>query len=79
MCHADNTPLYTLGQHTSGDGQWHMCNDWGALRDYATGHTACFQDRVGNETLREQFGRCDGGEDGLLEGPGRESWVSLDQ
>ncbi|KAI5360382.1 Putative mycotoxin biosynthesis protein UstYa [Septoria linicola] len=66
MCHADNTPLYTLGKHTSGDGQWHMCNDWNALRDYATERSACFRDRSGKETLREQFGNCDDGLDGLL-------------
>lgn len=66
MCHADNTPLYTLGQHTSGDGQWHMCNDWNALREYATDNSACFRDRVGNETLAEQFGKCGDGSDGLV-------------
>lgn len=66
VCHADNTPLYTLGQHTSGDGQWHMCNDWSALREYATKESACFRDRAGNETLLEQFGNCDEGGDGLL-------------
>lgn len=65
MCHADNTPLYTLGEHTSGDGQVHMCKDWSALRDYATENSACFKDRTGTETLREQFGHCDGGIDGL--------------
>jgi hypothetical protein len=65
MCHADNTPLYTLGDHTSGSGQVHMCNDWTALRDYATENSACFKDRVGNETTREQFGHCDDGTDGL--------------
>jgi hypothetical protein len=65
MCHADNTPLYTLGDHTSGSGQVHMCNDWTALRDYATENSACFKDRVGDETASEQFGHCDDGTDGL--------------
>ncbi|SMR55209.1 unnamed protein product [Zymoseptoria tritici ST99CH_1E4] len=67
QCHADPTPLYTLGRHTSGDGQWHMCKDWNALRDYATENSACFRDRVGNESLREQFGNCEGREnDGVI-------------
>lgn len=65
MCHADNTPLYTVGDHTSGSGQVHMCNDWTALRDYATENSACFKDRVGEETVGEQFGHCDDGTDGL--------------
>jgi len=72
MCHADNTPLYTLGRHTSGDGQWHMCKDWSALRRYAHEKSACFRDRTGNETLREQFGHCGNGDDdddGLLLDP----------
>jgi hypothetical protein len=60
--------LYTLGRHTSGDGQWHMCKDWSAMREYATERSACFRDRVGNETLREQFGECPevGTGDGVL-------------
>lgn len=66
ICHADNTPLYTTGDHTSGDGQLHMCNDWSALRDYATEHSACFHDRVGNESLASQFGQCDDGTDGIV-------------
>ncbi|EME83135.1 uncharacterized protein MYCFIDRAFT_46958 [Pseudocercospora fijiensis CIRAD86] len=65
MCHADITPLYTQGKHKSGDGQVHMCRDWSALRDYATEHSACFRDRVGQETLGQQFGHCDDGNDGL--------------
>ncbi|KXS95771.1 hypothetical protein AC578_1735 [Pseudocercospora eumusae] len=65
MCHADNTPLYTQGKHTSGDGQVHMCRDWSALRDYATERSACFRDRLGQESLSEQFGHCDDGTDGL--------------
>ncbi|PIA98269.1 hypothetical protein CB0940_05850 [Cercospora beticola] len=66
MCHADATPLYTLGHHTSGDGQWHMCNDWSALRQYATERSACFHDRVGHEAVEDQFGDCDDGSDGLV-------------
>lgn len=65
MCHADNTPLYTIGDHTAGNGQIHLCRDWDALRDYATESSACFHDRVGFETLEEQFGHCDGGNDGV--------------
>ena len=65
VCHADNTPLYTLGQHTAGDGHIHQCRDWNALRDYATENSACFRDRIGLEPLRQQFGHCDGGYDGV--------------
>lgn len=65
MCHADNTPLYTIGDHTAGDGQTHVCKDWDALRNYATENSACFRDRVAFETLEEQFGHCDDGTDGL--------------
>lgn len=42
-----------------------MCRDWDALRDYATEHSACFKDRVAFEPLRDQFGHCDGGLDGV--------------
>ena len=46
-----------------------MCKDWSALKEYATEHSACFRDRVGNETLAEQFGQCGDGSDGLLLDP----------
>ncbi|KAF2091929.1 hypothetical protein K490DRAFT_32411, partial [Saccharata proteae CBS 121410] len=67
QCHADNTPLYSLGDHTSGDGQLHKCKDWGALRDYASENSACFRDAEPGQklTLGEHFGYCDSGEDGL--------------
>lgn len=49
-----------------------MCKDWSALRRYAHEKSACFRDRTGNETLREQFGHCGNGDDdddGLLLDP----------
>ncbi|KAL3426736.1 hypothetical protein PVAG01_00245 [Phlyctema vagabunda] len=65
MCHADNTPLYTFGDHRSGDGQLHQCRDWSALRDAATEKTACFRDGRLGDTLADHFGHCDDGKDGL--------------
>lgn len=65
MCNADNTPLYTFGDKTAGDGQLHRCRDWNELRDFATGNTACYRDSVGDIPLGEHFGYCDDGFDGL--------------
>ena len=65
MCNADNTPLYTFGDKTAGDGQLHHCRDWNELRDFATAHTACYRDSVGDIPLGEHFGYCDDGFDGL--------------
>lgn len=65
MCNADNTPLYTFGDKTAGDGQLHRCRDWNELRDFATENTACYRDSVGDIPLGEHFGYCDDGADGL--------------
>ncbi|KAK4502426.1 hypothetical protein PRZ48_005851 [Zasmidium cellare] len=40
MCRADDTPLYTFGDLTSGDGQWRQCRDWNALSQWAADHFA---------------------------------------
>ncbi|KAF6229301.1 hypothetical protein HO133_007417 [Letharia lupina] len=60
-----NTPLYTFGDKTAGDGQLHRCRDWNELRDFATENTACYRDSVGDIPLGEHFGYCDEGVDGL--------------
>lgn len=65
MCNADNTPLYTFGDKTAGDGQLHRCRDWNELRDFATENTACYRDSIGDIPLGEHFGYCDDGLDGL--------------
>ena len=65
MCKADNTPLYTFGDNTAGDGQMHQCRDWDALRDWATANTACYRDSVEGIPFGEHFGYCDDGKDGL--------------
>ncbi|CAF9913893.1 hypothetical protein IMSHALPRED_001472 [Imshaugia aleurites] len=65
MCNADNTPLYTFGDKTAGNGQLHRCRDWNELRDFATANTACYRDSVGDIPLGEHFGYCDDGVDGL--------------
>lgn len=44
MCKADNTPLYVFGDDTAGDEQYRKCNDWDALRDFATDNSACYRD-----------------------------------
>lgn len=61
----DNTPLYTFGDFTAGDGQLHKCKNWLQLRDFATKHTACYKDTVNDVLLKEHFGTCDDGDDGL--------------
>ena len=65
QCNADSTPLYTFGDKTAGDGQLHRCRDWNELRDFATQHTACYRDSVGDIPLGDHFGYCDEGRDGL--------------
>lgn len=62
MCKADNTPLYVFGDDTAGDEQYRKCNDWDALRDYATENSACYRDTppgVDKDTfpLGAHFGR----------------------
>ena len=66
MCNADNTPLYTFGDKTAGDGQLHRCRDWNELRKFASENTACYRDSVGDIPLGEHFGYCDDGFDGLI-------------
>ncbi len=65
QCGADSTPLYTFGDFTVGDGQLHKCRNWDQLRDFATKHTACYKDSVDPVLLKEHFGFCDDGRDGL--------------
>ena len=66
ICNADNTPLYTFGDFTAGDGQLHRCKDWSELRDYATEHAACYKDTVEDVPLGNHFGFCDEGDDGVI-------------
>ena len=71
QCNADNTPLYTFGDSTAGDGQLRKCKSWDALRDFATENSACYMDSVKEIPLRDHFGYCEdgkpyqGGRDGL--------------
>lgn len=65
QCNADSTPLYTFGDFTVGDGQLHKCRDWNQLRDFATENSACYKDSVDPVPLKEHFGFCDDGSDGL--------------
>lgn len=65
QCGADSTPLYTFGDFTVGDGQLHKCRNWDQLHDFATKHTACYKDSVDPVLLKEHFGFCDDGRDGL--------------
>ncbi|KAM0796195.1 hypothetical protein BDR22DRAFT_812455, partial [Usnea florida] len=67
VCNADNTPLYTFGDNTAGDGQLHRCRDWASLREFATQNTACHRDSVHPIPLGEHFGYCDDGSDGIIE------------
>ena len=59
MCEANDFLLKTSLHSDTGHGQTRMCRDWDALRDWATEHTACYNDDSG------QWGDCDGGDDGL--------------
>ena len=65
MCNADNTPLYTFGDKTAGDGQLHRCRDWNELRNFASENTASYRDSIRDIPLGEHFGYCDDGFDGL--------------
>ena len=38
MCHAADTPLYSWGDLTAGDGQWRECRDWTVLSRWASKH-----------------------------------------
>ena len=66
VCNADNTPLYTFGDFTAGDGQLHQCRNWTELREYAAKHTACYKDTVKDVPLGDHFGFCDEGDDGVI-------------
>lgn len=66
VCNADNTPLYTFGDKTAGNGQLHQCRDWSQLRDYATENTACYRDIIEDVPLGDHFGFCDDGDDGIV-------------
>lgn len=66
MCTAGDTPLYTWGGLTSADNQLRKCRDWDRLRDWATEHTACVKDSEVALPVKEYFGYCDGGVDGLV-------------
>ncbi|RAH84231.1 hypothetical protein BO86DRAFT_280178, partial [Aspergillus japonicus CBS 114.51] len=68
QCYADDTPLYTFGKFTAGDGQVHQCRSWHELRDFATSYTACYRDSVPPIPLGDHFSFCDDGRDGLEEG-----------
>ncbi|KAI0436033.1 hypothetical protein F4803DRAFT_557407 [Xylaria telfairii] len=66
QCNADNTPLYSFGHNTAGDGQLHRCKDWNQLRDWAAEHTACYQDSVEDIPFIGHFGFCrESGDDGV--------------
>lgn len=67
QCNADNTPLYSFGDYTAGNGQLRKCKDWNSLREWATKNTACYRDSVEEIPIKDHFGYCDGGTDGLLE------------
>ncbi|TRX96562.1 hypothetical protein FHL15_002464 [Xylaria flabelliformis] len=66
LCNADNTPLYTFGDHTAGDGQLHRCKDWQQLRSWAAENSACYRDSVEDILYKDHFGFCRGnGDDGV--------------
>lgn len=66
MCYADNTPLYSFGDKTAGDGQLHKCRDWDQVRDWAAKNTACYRDSEKDIPLKDHFGYCSDGNDGLV-------------
>jgi hypothetical protein len=59
VCNADNTPLYTFGDSTAGDGQVRVCRDWNSLREYAAKNSACYVDTIKEVNLIEHFGNCE--------------------
>ena len=66
QCNANDTPLYSRGNGTSGEGQPRQCRNWDALRKFATKHTACYvDDEVDGPSGKTHFGICDDGTDGL--------------
>ncbi|KAI1455385.1 hypothetical protein F4805DRAFT_459765 [Annulohypoxylon moriforme] len=66
QCNADNTPLYSFGDHTAGDGQLHECKDWEQLRAWAAENTACYRDSIEDIPLKDHFGFCrEDGDDGV--------------
>lgn len=44
MCNAADTLLYKRYNVSDGDGQMRKCRNWGALRDWASKHSACYAD-----------------------------------
>ncbi|KAI0554240.1 hypothetical protein F4679DRAFT_579849 [Xylaria curta] len=66
QCNADNTPLYTFGDHTAGDGQLHRCKDWQQLHSWAAENSACYRDSVEDIPYKDHFGFCrENGDDGV--------------
>ena len=65
VCYADNTPLYTFGDDTAGDGQMHECRNWDELREFAAENSACYRDTIEDVPLQAHFGFCDNGTDRL--------------
>ena len=65
MCTAGDTLLYSWGRNVTGDGQERQCRDWGKLRDWAKEHTACYRDTEKPVSLREHWGHCHEGTDGI--------------
>ena len=65
QCRADNTPLYTIGNGTSGLGQIHKCQSWDQLRDFAAANSACYSDVANEATGFSHLGVCGQGSDGL--------------
>lgn len=66
MCNADNTALFTFGGDTIGHGQLRKCHSWDQLRDWATEHSACYNVDPAEMPLRDRFGACDNGFDGMV-------------
>lgn len=65
MCNADNTALFTFGGDTIGHGQLRKCRSWDQLRDFATENSACYRVSTKEEPLKDRFGFCDDGWDGM--------------
>ncbi|KAH9909713.1 hypothetical protein F4778DRAFT_10344 [Xylariomycetidae sp. FL2044] len=66
QCNADNTPLYSFGDHTAGDGQLHKCKNWDQLRVWAAERSACYRDSVEDIPFKDHFGFCrEDGDDGV--------------
>lgn len=66
QCHADNLPLYTIGNGASGVQQAHQCRDWDSLRTFAAANSACYVDVADASTNFSHFGLCtDTSNDGL--------------